>query len=455
MEFRRNTRAPMSQIYVFGNSFASIVAVSELAKGKKEFLWIQDGLNVDGIWRGINHKNRILDLGMINFEFDVRHPNSSADLDTYSQYEINDCARFSDSVLNYVRRYSDVKVLPKILIYENNAIHHDHLLSNDFSHLDRFRDLAFDGTENPIGMHPSRKYTSNGKELLLDISYGEYVKKYFGLEIADKLFLPWAHKLIGDNVENTNTFRHRAAWLPLPYPETIFEAISGNLTDDYAYSFHYPIKDTFSEFVNQIFEGLNGDQGIEILQSSDLSDQELKTILNSDSKVFWGSKLEVFLRIFDQYPKHEIREFRNLINVDLYEVQSGNDFSSYVFLNNDSTDTAWYRLTVLPNVELEDGLQIAIVESRGPKNPSLDSDHFSHLRIKIKTHIKSVQGVPVFLTLNGEQYRNYESWHKLLVDNFPSINFGGGASFAYSTTFSDQVIQGIRFARKECEDVIG
>lgn len=455
MEFGRDARTLDSQIYVFGNSLASIVAASELAKEKKDFLWIQDGLNVEGIWRGFNHKNRILDLGMINFEFDVRHPDSFADLETYSQYEINDCARFSDCVLKYVKQYSDVKVLPKILIYENNSTYHDHLLSNDFSHLERFKDLAISESEAPFGMHPSRKYSSTGKELLLDIPYGEYVKKYFGLEIAENLFLPWAHKLIGDNIENANTFRHRAAWLPLPYPETIFESLSGDLVNDYAYSFHYPTECTFSEFVNRIFEGLNKDHSIKKFQVSNLSAQELKTILNSDSKIFWGSKLEAFLRINDHYPRHEITEFRNLVNIDIYEVQPGTGFSGYVFLNNDVTDTTWYRLTVLPNVVLEGGLQIAIVESRDLKHQLHDSDYFSNLGIKIKTHVKSLHRVPVFLTLNGEQHRNYESWHKLLIDDFASINFGGGASFAYSATFSDQVIQGIRFVRKECKDVIG
>jgi hypothetical protein len=445
-----NTR---SQIYVFGNSFASIVAVSELVKENKNFLWIQDGSSLDGIWRGFNHRNRILDLGMINFEIDVRHPDSSLDLETYTQYGINDCARFSDYVLDFIKQYSDIRKLPKVLIYENHVTYNDHLLSNDFSQLDRFKNLDISEMGNSIENHPSNKYTTDGKELLLDISYDKYVTKYFGKKIAHTLFLTWASKLVGENVTKANTFRHRAAWLPLPYPETILEALSGDLKQDYSYSFHYPTDETFSEFVNRIFVALSNDQSIKIIQANELSDLQLKEILDSDAKIFWGSKIEAFLRLNDQYTKHDLKEFRNQINVDLYEVKAEPDFANYVFLNNDPNDTTWYRLTVQPNVLFEDGSKIAVIESRGSRRELHDSQYFSSLGLELRTHIKSILGVPVFLTLNGEQYREYESWHRNFVNFFPKISFGGGASFAYSATFSDQVIQGIHFVRKECKDV--
>ena len=133
MEIKSGSQPIASPIYVFGNTFGSIVAVSELNKAKEEFLWVQDGYNVDGVWRGLSYKDRILDLGMINFELDVRHPESSADLGTYSQYQINDCARFSDYILDFIAQYTAIKELPKIMIYENNELYNDHLLSNNFS----------------------------------------------------------------------------------------------------------------------------------------------------------------------------------------------------------------------------------------------------------------------------------------------------------------------------------
>ena len=37
-------------------------------------------------------------------------------------------------------------------------------------------------------------------------------------------------------------------------------------------------------------------------------------------------------------------------------------------------------------------------------------------------------------------------------NNYMNIDFGGNSSFAYSATFSDQVIQGMRFARKVIEN---
>ncbi len=453
MTIKSNSQPIASPIYVFGNTFGSMVAVSELKKAKKEFLWVQDGCNVDGVWRGLSYNDRILDLGMINFEFDVRHPEPAADLTTYSQYQINDCARFSDYVLDFINQHTSIKELPKIMICENGKIYNDHLLSNNFSQLSRFQKLNRGEIENPLEMHPSKKYTAKGKEMLLDISYEEYVKKYFGDTLGHSLFLSWASKLVGKNVANANTFRHRAAWLPLPYPETIYEAVSESAKEDHSYSFHYPTEITFSEFVNFVFTELNNDPEIKKIQSSELNDGDLKQILVSDSVIFWGSKLEAFLKVNEQYSMYELEEFRNRINVDVYEVILETGFEGYVYLNNDLEDDDWYRLTVLPNVVFDDGLQIAIVESRESKNELLYSDFFAKLGIKLVNCIKSIRGIPVFLTLNGEQYRKYESWHQLLSNDFPNLTFGGGASFAYAATFSDQIVQGLNFARKVSEDV--
>ena len=120
-----------------------------------------------------------------------------------------------------------------------------------------------------------------------------------------------------------------------------------------------------------------------------------------------------------------------------------------MILNNDLVDDNWYRLTILPNVVLENNRRIAIIEYRKTDIDFLASQHFLGLGIKIDSFVKSLKGVPVFLTLDGQQYGEYESWHNSLTKNHPNIEFGGSSSFAYSATFSDQVILGIAFARKD------
>ena len=442
-----------STIYVFGNSIASMVVVSELKKDKKKFLWIKDGTSVEGIWRGLNYKNRILDLGMINFELDVRHPESSVDLSTYSQYAVNDCARFSDYVLKFIAQYTKIRKLPKIMISEGSGIYNDHLISNDFSQLERYSGLYIDGIEKTVEDHPSLKYTESGKERLLDISYEDYVKKYFGQKLAQALFLSWATKLVGESVAIANTYRHRAAWLPLPYPETIFKSLSGENKHDYSYSFHYPTVKTFSEVINGLFLELNADQEIQKIELAQLGEEPLREVLNSNSIIFWGGKLEAFFKLMHEYPIFEMKGLRNLIDLDIYEVKLVHNFESYVYLNNDLVNNNWYRITILPNVVLEDGLQIAVVESRNSNIDFRDSKAFLDLGIKLESHVQSFRNIPVFLTLDGESYREYETWHKSLVRGFRNIYFGGGSSFAYSATFSDQVVQGMHFVREGCKDV--
>jgi hypothetical protein len=438
--------------FVFGNSLASIVAASQLRKTGIDFLWIQDGSKVEGIWRGIEHKNRILDLGMINFEIDVHHPNPSFDLSTYSQYSVNDCAKFTHCVLEFISQHTEIKKLPKILILEKNHLYKDHLISNDFSELNRFSSFASETLATPTKDHPSKKYTFEGKEILLNVSYDEYVKKYFGVNTSQSLFLNWAEKLIGQNVTLTNTYRHRAAWLPLPYPETIQAALTGNQECDLSYNFHYPSDVTFSEFVNQIANDLNNNSEIQKIDLSELKDNEIEKVLGSGHNVFWGAKLELFQQMTKNNDFYDLKKFRNLINIEIFEVELENDFENYVILNNDINDGNWYRLTLLPNVVLQNGCQIAVIETRNSNIDFKDSEHFLEIGIKLVSHVKCITGVPVFLTLDGNHYREYESWHQTFVNSYVNIDFGGNSSFAYSATFSDQIIQGMRFARKVLEN---
>lgn len=438
--------------YIFGNSIASVVAVAKLRKAGKLFLWVQEGFDIEGVWKGINHKNRILDVGMINFETDVRHPESSLDLKTYSQYAINDCARFSNYVLDFISDFTSIKQLPKIKIFENKKLHPDHLISNDFSQLNRYGLIPPKNTITPEEDHPSQKYTAEGKQLLLSSSYDSYVKKCYGEDIAKQLFLNWAKKLVGEKVSATNTYRHRAIWSPLPYPETIEVALAGMLEKDLTYTFHYPTNETFSECINRVFFSLNNDQDIHKMDLKEIEDEDLKNILNSNSNIFWGGKIKTFMSIVGNNNFYDINKFRNLINIDIFEAELTEISDNYVILNNDEIDDNWYRLTVLPNVVVEKNRQILIVESRKTEIDFFTSQYFLDLGIKIDSHVKSLKGVPVFLTLNGRQYQEYETWHNSLINKYTNIDFGGGSSFAYSATFSDQVVQGMKFHGKVYEN---
>ena len=92
--------------------------------------------------------------------------------------------------------------------------------------------------------------------------------------------------------------------------------------------------------------------------------------------------------------------------------------------------------------------QIAVIESRASKVDFMATQHFQLLGIRIKSHVKSLRGIPVFLTLDGGRYTQYEELHKYLTFKYENIDFGGASSFAYSATFSDQIIQGLKFSEK-------
>jgi hypothetical protein len=434
---------------IVGNSIASLVSISELKRTQKKIIWIQDGMEVQGIWRGFQYEGRIVDLGMINLELDLRHPDQSQDILTYDQYSINHCAKFVNEISNFVESLTQIKELPDIFIFENGNYYQDHLISNNFSDLKRFQRLTTRFENISDGFHPKLKYDHGYQKNFIQTSYGDYVSRVYGRELSELLFLNWGRKLIGERINEINTLRHRAAWMPLPYPETIYDAIMNEQTLSKSYKFHYPKHVTFSEMVRDLFNNLNNDVSITKIPIQSLDQSSFEDLFNSRNQVLWASKLEKFLELVRYDEEYKVSNFRSLISIAIFEVEFVDSLEKYVVLNNDSVENAWYRFTLVPNIILKNNRRIMVIESAGD-HVEIDHELFFHqTSIKLKKKIKSFQSIPALLTLNGSKYENYREWHSNLVSSFPNVELVGNSAFAYSSTFNDQVVQGLKFASKD------
>ena len=433
---------------VVGNSVASLASIVQLKKSGKDLIWIQDGNQVDGVWRGFRFEGRTVDLGMINLEFDVRHPNNSHELMDYDQYSINDCARFINLVIEFFEELTPIKTLSKIKIFENDELYADHLISNDFSDLKRFGGMRVDPFSPLRQLHPSLKYLKQNQKLFLDISYQEYILRVYGSELGGKLFLNWAEKLIGNRICEMNALRHRAAWLPLPYPETIYGAITSKESPDLSYKFHYPKELTISEVVNGLFDRLNQDNGIEKVQLNKLGISEFKSMVETASNVLWAARIDRFLESVKYEEMYSINNFRNSVHIKLFEVEVKEEEGLYAVLNNDPMNSTWYRFTLIPNVRLLSNNRILAVEYTGQHFDFNHAQSFMGLGLRIIKIIKAFESIPAFLVLDSSNYEKYLLWHQKLTKKFPSVDLAGNSSFGYASSLSDQIIQGLKFARK-------
>jgi hypothetical protein len=433
---------------IIGNSVASLVGVLELRRLGRDVVWIQDGTALDGIWRGFQYEGRTIDLGMINLELDLKHPNVSENLMTYDPYAINDCARFIHSISEFLKTITPIKELPKIQVFEHGKFFSDHLISNDFSDLVRYKEFAVKPKNPPESLHPRFKYSKEGQKTFAGLGYGDYVSIVYGDTLGKLLFLNWGRNLIGERVMFTNTLRHRAAWLPLPYPETIRTAASGKDHGYLSSKFHYPEHSTLSEMLCGLFDQLNNDESISKFQMKSMSRSMIEAFLRSKSLTLWGSKMETFLELIGYDVRFPVSRHRKTVNIDLYEVQVPEENNLYSVLNNDPTVLAWYRITLIPNVTLSNGNQVLVVES-SEKFPEFDPiDFFKPFGLNIVKKIKSFEKIPAFLTLDYVDYESYKDWHMKITETFPTIELAGGSAFGYSATLNDQIVQGLKFVKQ-------
>lgn len=437
---------------VVGNSIASLVSLSTV---KEEALWFSSGTGPSGVWGGFEHKGRILDYGFVNFELDLNVPSDKTVGYSYDPFSVNSCARFLDDISKFVGDRTKTAPLPPVKIFFEGRYFDDFLLSNNLNGLQDFYRAYFPEEVGGISEsskmslpHPRHKYLKPWDQAFEAIGYRDYSNSAYGTGFAELLRV-WGEKIGGDAYNVVSALRHRGLLLPLYYPETVAKALVGEVELP-STIFSSPEGQTVSEFVHELYRSVEKttprldleDDGNRVKLASLLED-------SAANEIVWGASIDDLGKLIGADIAAPRLGSRQSITLLFFEVEVDGAHFDYSLLNMGQNQD-WYRMTLIPNVQFG-SLRILALETKSPDAISDPEAFFSDFNLRRPNLIKIVRNLPAFTTMPPSDFIELRSLFKSIHKRFSEISFVGPASFTYSTTFNDHVVQGLKSWRSSYE----
>lgn len=239
----------MKEPLLIGSSFAVLVGAYELARRGMRVNLLTDGKQLGGHFAGMHIDGHDFDIGMVMLEKRL-HAGGSPDLRTYDAGMRNDWTRFGSIAARWLDAQDNLRRVPTPTCLVQGSIVPDYLITN---RLDVFAGIGVSGPA-PLSCdddcHASHKTTSTAYDTL---SYADAARLNHGEALHSRFVEPYIRKSLGVSSNSFLARYHRAAWVPLYYPETLSGALCGE-----AALAEYPFWTTHNGFVGQLVKNLLG-----------------------------------------------------------------------------------------------------------------------------------------------------------------------------------------------------
>jgi hypothetical protein len=236
----------MNSILLIGNGFAMLAAAFELGRKGQNVTLLSDGKPLGGHFSGLKLEGFDFDIGMVFME-ESSASETNANLLSYDPAKRNDWTRFGDRASNWIRNSIEiVKAKTPECMVESRKIA-DYLISNRLDGL--FGEPSSLSLSQDDPRHAVHKYQSGAFDTL---TYEEAAFLNHGQDWHQKYIEPYVRKVFNVSSADFLARYHRAAWVPLYYPETLSRATLGmpiGLDE-------YPFWTTTSGFVGQLARNL-------------------------------------------------------------------------------------------------------------------------------------------------------------------------------------------------------
>ncbi len=216
----------MTDALLVGNNLAVLVAAVELGEAGRQVVLITDGRPAGGHFRGRTVAGTTFDVGMVVLE----RSRSSApppDPTGYRPERRYDWTRFGTLIDDWLGEHAQLRRTPTPEALVEGRRRPDHLLAD---RLDVLADLDVPPPallSRDDSAHAAGKTTAAAYDTL---TYAEAARLNHGPELHGRLVEPFAAKVLGPLAEQLLARYHRAAWLPLYWPETLAAARDGRPT---------------------------------------------------------------------------------------------------------------------------------------------------------------------------------------------------------------------------------
>ncbi len=270
----------MNEPLLIGNSLALLVGAHELARRGRRLTLLSDGKPLGGHFAGMLIDGQGFDIGMVMLE---KHTPArpGADLRGYDPGQRNDWTRFGDHAARWLDEQLELRRVPTPACLLQGVAVPDFLIAN------RLDALAGAGVPPPAALPAGdpRHASHKGDAAVYDeMTYAEAAALNHGPALHERFIEPFVRKLLGVSSEAFLARYHRAAWVPLFYPETLAKALKG----EPAGLAEYPFWTTHNGFVGQLVKDLR--ERLAGMPNVTLATQPLRSLRREGAR--WTAEVE-------------------------------------------------------------------------------------------------------------------------------------------------------------------
>lgn len=217
-----------------GNSLAVQVAATERARRGQPTVIINAGGPLGGYFAGVRVAGEIWDAGMVVLEFtSFRTPANPPSLASYDPLARNDVGRFTHAVRRYVEKHLPTRPISTLQMWVDGQLLPDLLLGNALQGLkglrcheavhQELRQICPSAVQSPWHASNKDRWQAHGVP-----DYGTVSRLNHGHVLHESVIAPFAQKVLGSYAGHLHALFHRIPWLPLYWPQTLMAALDGN-----------------------------------------------------------------------------------------------------------------------------------------------------------------------------------------------------------------------------------
>ena len=459
---------------ICGNSVAALVCAERLLARGEEALVLSSNGFWGGHFGGLDINGTHYDLGMNLFEFTSYRDEPNARIETYDPKTKNDSGRFVNHIRNYIEDELGVKTVQTETpqMYFQGEWYDDFIISDRFESLSKLppsfqKELAEDlgGLKTPNELHASKKNRSKDfaeadLEKVSRANHGNLFHREFIEPLCGKITNMGSNRLLA--------YYHRLAWLPLFYPETLKSYLSDNHQAIKGVVFNYPVSGDAAEPIKVLTDRLKQNGVLEINPLAEgeltLSDPVVAVLetgeeIYAENLVWAGDRAKLAHATgWNMQPLDAAN-----ITCAFFEIKSEGikkHFSSAFIVDG---DIPCYRITQFDRCAgaKTDTSRICMEfntdKAKDINSPDFCMDILQTLKVAdtktvvLKEDIKNFKQALMLPT--PENLKAYSEMDKVVEGAIsPALAIGGTGGFS-STSFNDQVVQGMKAAQFIAEGV--
>ncbi len=282
----------MNLSILMGNGFSMLVAAADLARRGLPVILLTDGKMLGGHFAGMQLDGYNFDIGMVLLEESV-HADLGADLSSYNPTVRNDWTRFGIRASEWMRSKVDIITTKSPECLVEGRLIPDYLIAN---RLDELKGAAKPRSLNRNDPRHASHKCSPG--VFDSLTYAEAAAVNHGPSFHDQFVEPFVRKVFGVSSTDFLARFHRAAWVPLYYPETLRLAISGQSECLPEYRFWTSSTGCAAQLVENLKTSIESSPNVTIVTEAiaSVSKQQSNWIVSTiDGKVYSSHKLAIGL----------------------------------------------------------------------------------------------------------------------------------------------------------------